>query len=285
MPVSISALLRMPTIDLARFCNEQGGTVYFVIVQNLNPTALAQLYGLGEPFEPSLLWLNTPHSSQASTGPFGFVAQVGSARFDLAASLCSETSCGIALAGNQPLAALEHLRSLVLAHDHRGGQSLLELGSPSLWAALALNAKASLTRLYGPLPWVLTPVPVSLRVSQQGWYRWARPDCGHESAGGAFELPEAVGPAARTLRLLYWASSQHRHFQVADGAGLQALVSNLEVLIDHGITEGRHLVQLAGVARGTPLGASVSAMTLLRASERPFIKVQQLLGHVPNPGQ
>lgn len=258
----------------------------FIIDQAIESDALASLYQLGEPFEPSLLLKDTEFDALAWKGPLCFGAKPSSVLAEQAAVLCLARRCGMVLAAPAPEQALAHVRTLLKVDDGSGGQSLLSLGNPHLWAALVLTAGPGAPRLFGPISQVLTPVPAYLEVAEHPWYLWPAPTQRQvDGPQRTYDLPPGFLATARTLRLLYWLDSEHAIFDSPKGGEVATAVANLETLIEHGMSEGRHLKQLHGHVNGPLLLDDAHAMAILRSDAKPSAKSEQLAGLAGQSGQ
>ncbi|QXH46270.1 DUF4123 domain-containing protein [Pseudomonas xanthosomatis] len=278
MPESIlRALLATPTCTLGAL--EPVEQLVFVIDLGIEPDALASLYQLGEPFEPTLLFKDSEFEALAWQGPCSFSAAPGSVLAEKAAELCLARRCGMVLAAANSEQAVAHVRTLLKVNDGSGGQSLLSLGKPHLWAALALTSDAQAPRLFGPLSQVLTPVPAHLEVAGQPWYLWPAPiQQQGDRPQWPYNLPPGFRATARSLRLLYWLDGEHAIFGSPKGSEVATAVANLETLIEHGMSEGRYLKQLHGQVNGPLLLDDAQAMAILRSDAKPSAKSEQLAG-------
>ncbi|QXH49191.1 DUF4123 domain-containing protein [Pseudomonas fakonensis] len=273
----LNALFATPSCTLDAL--EPAPALTFIIDQGIEPDALASLYQLGEPFEPTLLLKDSEFAGLALQGPFSFSAAPGSVLAENAAALCLARRCGMVLAAPCPEQAVAHMRTLLKVNDGSGGQSLLSLGNPHLWAALMLTAGPNAPRLFGPLGQILTPVPAHLEVAEQPWYLWpAPPQQQVDGPQWPYDLPPGLRPTARTLRLLYWLDGEHVIFGSPKGGEVPTAVANLETLIEHGISEGRDLKQLPGHVNGSLLADNAQAMAILRSDAKPSAKSEQLAG-------
>lgn len=273
----LNALFATPTCTLNAL--EPVEVLTFIIDQAIEPDALTSLYQLGEPFEPSLLLKDTELDALAWKGPFCFGAEPGSVLAEQAAALCLARRCGMVLTAPGPEQVLAHVRTLLKVNAGSGGQSLLSLGNPHLWAALVLTTGPGAPRLFGPISQVLTPVPAHLEVAEHPWYLWPAPTP-QQVAGPQwpYNLPPGFRATARTLRLLYWLDGEHAIFCSPKGREVPTAVANLETLIEHGISEGRYLKQLPGQVNGPLLADDAQAMAILRSDAKPYAKSEQLAG-------
>lgn len=273
----LNALFAIPTCTLDAL--EPVEALSFIIDQAIEPDALASLYQLGEPFEPTLLLKDTEFDALAWKGPFMFSAAFDSVLSEQAATLCLARRCGMVLAAANPDQATAHVRTLLKVNDGSGGQSLLSLGNPHLWAALVLTAGPGAPRLFGPISQVLTPVPAHLEVAEHPWYLWPAPTQQQvDRPQWPYNLPPGFQATARSLRLLYWLDGEHAIFGSPKGGEVVTAVANLETLIEHGMSEGRYLKQLHGQVNGPLLLDDAQAMAILRSDAKPCAKSEQLAG-------
>lgn len=283
----LKSLLATPTCDPDAFFHAGGhAQVYFIIDPGCDPNALAHLYQLGLSFEPMPLLLGTDLAALALQGAFGFAADVRSQLCKDAAALCARTRCGMVITGANSAAALAHARSLLQVNDSSGGQSLLSVGNPHLWAALALSVGPAASRLFGPITQVLTPAPTRLSVAEHSWYCWQAPTAGSlKGAARPLDLPPGFAAAARTLHMLYWLDAHHCALGRPKADRLPVLVANLEVLMGHDISESRYLLALSKQVNGPRLTADARAMAILQSQEEDFVKVERLARLAENTEQ
>jgi len=283
----LRALYQTPTCDIHSFCQQRGHeSLYFVVDPGRDSTALARLYQLGLPFEPMPLLIGTDLAALAAQGPFGFSAQTHSELSRAAARLCSANHCGIVFAGAERDALQNHARSLLKVNDGSGGQSMLSLGNPHLWAALALTSETAAQRLFGPCSEVFSPVPHQLSMAPAPWYHWpAPPSRSLDPKAPLLALPPGFVHTAQTLQILYWVDERYQVLGSPSLEQLPRLLGNFAALIKHGITEGRHLLKLATMAKGPDLTENAEAMSILQAHDDDFLKVEQLIHLAANHGQ
>jgi hypothetical protein len=256
------------------------GLLYFIIDQSRQPNALARLYGLGEELTPTLLLDDTEYTALAASGPLWFSAPLGSALALLGVQLCQERQAGIMLRADDDAQALAHARWLVKVNDGSGGQSLATYYLPSFWAALAMTvSEEARPRLMGPWRSVYSPAASYLEPSSEQWLSWQWERLETEippPEQGYFPLPERVMPTYRTLRWVYWLDEVRPAFGSPTAAQLPQLLDNLELLVQQGIYEGRHLLPLAELIAGAALAEQANIMAILQSREEAFIKVEHL---------
>ena len=279
----MNALLNTPTCALDAFAHNEQLT--FVIDLGTEPSALAQLYQVGQPFEPTLLLKDSTFDARAWQGPFSFSTEPQSPLALKAAALCLEKRCGMAILAHDEAQVLAHVRTLLKVNDGCGGQSYLSLGRPYLWAALALTAGPRAPRLFGPVDHVLTPAPMNLQLSENPWYLWSAPEGQRRiEGGGSYDLPPEFTVAARTLRLLYFLDADYASFGAQGVSQVTVALANLELLIDHGVSFIEHLIRLASQINGPLLANNPQAMAILSGDEMGFVKAKRLaqLAEYPN---
>lgn len=257
-----------------------GGLLYFIIDQSRQPNALARLYGLGEELTPALLLDDTEYTALAASGPLWFGAPQGSALAQLGGQLCQERQAGIMLRADDSAQALAHARWMMKVNDGSGGQSLATYYLPSFWAALAMTvSEEARSHLMGPWRSVYSPAPSYLVPTSEQWSSWQREPLEAvppPQEQGYFSLPERVMPTYHTLRWVYWLDEVKPAFGSPTAAQLPRLLDNLELLVQQGIYEGRHLLQLSELITGAALAEQANIMAILQSREEAFIKVEHL---------
>lgn len=250
-------------------------TWHFVIDQQTVPDAQAKVFAVDEPTEQILLFQRTDFHHLADQGPLWFSAEAGSALQQLGESLCQQHSAGIALCAEDRDAAIAHACWLLTVNDGSGGQSLINYYRPDIWAAMALTSSE---QLFAPWSAVYSPAPHALGARPQHWIGWHAPlDYSPNTVQKHYSLAASTQLTQRTLRWVYWIDRHYTKFNAPHGQQLPAIVDNLELLVDHGISEGRWLVRLADLVSRTRLEEQEPVMAILRGKADPFIKVDQIL--------
>lgn len=274
--VMIDSLLncgRTAVDDLAVAQNE---VLCFVIDQVRQPDALARIYGLGQPLEPTNLFINTEFDALAQQGPIWINASTPEMKA-LGADLCIERNAGICLLTNDVQHALAHARWLLKANDGTGGQSLLSYYRAELWAALTNTGENSISQLLGPWSAVLSPAPKRLGERQERWIEWrSATNSTFAPASTYFNLPPGCSAAQRLFAWMYWVDEYYEHFGKPQGESLQQIVANLTFLAGNRITQGRHLLGLSPLICGSLLQARPDVIKVLASSGPAFLKAQQL---------
>lgn len=200
----------------------------------------------------------------------------GSAATATAIDLCRENRAGILLTSSDtPKNALLHARRLLRMDSKSYGDSLARFYDPAFWSALAMTAPAQ--GLYGPWESVHTP---SAHVDDRNWRGWVRPQEAHDTTAEfsyPLQLHDDTLVAFEAVRWWYWIRS--REAESANGLlnnELSVVAGNLQLLVDHGIEEGRHLERLLPQLRQSPLQESADAMNVLSSDMPAFEKVQRL---------
>ena len=275
---ALNALLAEPRHSFEQLPREPSSqTLCFIIDRTRQPEATSRLYRVGEPMNSQGLFIGTDFAEIAADGPLWLNAPWGSRLAAEAAKLCEENFSGIALTTDDPAKALTHARWLLRANDGSGGQSLLSYHKPSLWAALAYTAGETSHQLFGPWHLVYTPAPTHFGAGNGNWLSW-RPVSELEwlRDASAFNIPDDAPKVQERLGWIYWVDEQYAAFGEPTDEELPNIAENLDVLVNHNIYEGRHLLKLAHIANGPLLETQPQAMAILQSREESFIKVEQL---------
>lgn len=275
---AMNALLAAPRYAFEQLPRDGSSqSLCFIIDRGLQPEAMSILYRIGEPMNSQPLFASTDLAELASEGPLWLVAPWGSRLAAEAARLCAENCSGIALTAEDPAQALAHARWLLKANDGSGGQSLLSYHKASLWAALVYTASNTAQELFGPWQHVYSPAPDHFGKQRGPWLAWSTDAEPHWQADNrAFNLPADTARVQARLGWVYWVDEQYTAFGEPKDEHLPAITENLDVLLEHQIYEGRHLLKLAPVVNGPLFKTRPQAMTVLQSKEESFIKVEQL---------
>lgn len=275
---AMNALLAAPRYAFEQLPRDGSSqSLCFIIDRGRQPEAMSILYRVGEPMNTQPLFGNTDFAELASEGPLWLVAPWGSRLAAEAARLCAENGAGIALTAEDPTQALAHARWLLKANDGSGGQSLLSYHKASLWAALVYTAGDTANQLFGPWQNVYSPAPRNFGPQNGHWLAWNRDAQQPWNADGpAFNLPADTARVQARLGWVYWVDEQYAAFGEPKDERLPDITENLDVLLEHQIYEGRHLLKLAPVVNGPLFKTRPQAMTVLQSKEESFIKVEQL---------
>ncbi|WP_417663557.1 DUF4123 domain-containing protein [Pseudomonas sp.] len=254
--------------------------LYFIIDQGRQPDALERLYGIGQSWSPEYLLGNTEYSHLAASGPLWFSAEKGSELAVLGMHLCKEKHAGIIISADDGQRAFAHAQWLIKVNDGSGGQSLATYYLPSFWAALA-SAVSDTQRaeLMGPWHSVYSSVPGYLDSQSDHWLSWHReaPESAQPSIEPPlFSLPQKVMPIYRTLRWVYWIDEVYPAFGSPTEQQLPQVIDNLELLVQQGIYQGRHLVQLPELVSGPAVNGRAEIMAILQSRSEAFVKIEHL---------
>ncbi|WXL24751.1 DUF4123 domain-containing protein [Ectopseudomonas mendocina] len=244
----------------------------FIIDQQAVPDIQVQIYKSGEDGAPTQLYRGSQFEHLADIGPLCFRAKAGSALQHLGEKLCQEHKGGIGLITTDYQAAVKHARDLLVVNDGSGGQSLITYYKRDMWAALALTANDG---LYGSWQSVFSPAPMHIGNKTGCWLNWM-PNSEEGPRSNRYNMPANTNAFHRNIRWVYWVDEHFELFNKPETAQLPALIDNLELLVDHGIYEGRWIVRLAGLASRFDLSRQPAVMTILRSDARPFNKVDEL---------
>ncbi|MGX5217719.1 DUF4123 domain-containing protein [Pseudomonas segetis] len=254
--------------------------LYFIIDQGRQPDALERLYGVGQSWSPEYLLGNTEYSHLAASGPLWFSAEKGTELTALGMHLCKEKHAGIIISADDGQRAFAHAQWLIKVNDGSGGQSLASYYLPSFWAALAgAVSDTQSAELMGPWRSVYSSVPGYLDSQSDHWLSWHRET--PESAqlpieNQLFNLPQKVMPNFRTLRWVYWIDEMYPAFGAPTEQQLPQIIDNLELLVQQGIYQGRHLVQLPELVSGQAVSGQANIMAILQSRNEAFVKVEHL---------
>lgn len=260
----ISQLLERPALSIPQL--EDGQSMVFIINQALAKDAWTVLQLNGELFTAELLWTGTVWQPHALKGPSWFALPASAVKG--MAKVCHLCPRGIALGTRDPQQALAHARKLMTAP--LGGSPLVAFYDPTVWAALAMNARNHLGTLFGPWDVVYTPAPGIA----QTWHEW-RP----ATLPGAWPpvFPDSVFTTYRDARWLYWLRDHPAHFGPVPDSELTRVLANLEFLVKHGIGIASDLLQLSPLVVRGDLSARHDLLPILESPERPHRRVAQLL--------
>ena len=273
------AVLDRATTGVAVEAGHPEQSLFFILDQQAVQDIQAQIFAADETVEPIQLYQGPDFEHLAESGPLWFSAPPGGALQHLGETLCQEQAAGIAVIAADGQAALAHARGLLQVNDGSGGQSLITYYRPDVWPALALTASEG---LFGPWHGVHSPAPRHIGAKPGQWLEWHADGAASSSSISArYSLTPSTQPTCRTLRWLYWVDGYYQAFNSPAPAQLPALLDNLELLVEHGINEGRWLVKLADLSSRGPLSEREAVMAVLRGKTEPFIKVEQLQALAP----
>lgn len=255
---------------------ETAQPLHFILDPALYPDLFIDL-AAHQVFAFDLLFIGTDFASLASTGPIWLSTDANSPAADCCMHLCQHHHAGIAIAAPHSNQALEHARWLLKVNDGSGGQSWVTYYQPALCAALlGTTPPSSMSQLLGPWSAVYAPSTNHIDGLAPGWLSWQLQQPSPTPAGTFFTLSPHTEPVYVTLRWLYWLDQQHAAFNQPDVEQLPALIDNLNLLRQHQIHKGRHLLELAQVMVRTDLASQPAAMAILRSADEAFDKVEQL---------
>ena len=275
--MTIESVLNRPRIEIQELGAAHSGALCFIIDQTRQPDALARLYGLGHPLEPTNLFIGTEFEALAEQGPIWVGGASTPELKALAADLCIERNAGLCLVTSDVQQALTHARWLLKANDGTGGQSILSYCRAELWAALASTAETISSQLMGPWSAILSPAPKHVSATSKRWIAWrAGTDSPSIPPSTRFNLPPECFVAQRTFAWVYWVDEHFQHFGRPQGESLQRIVANLTFLSAHRISQGRHLLKLNQLICGSLLQARPDVVGVLESEGAAFLKVQRL---------
>lgn len=256
------------------------GQRFFILDLERVPDLLQQVYSQEDPGQPRLLLNGTPHEAFADQGALWLEALPGSPLEALCLQLCREQHAGVAIQASDEHAALKHARHLLMVDDGSGGQSVLPFYRPDYWGAYALTQPQG---LYGP--WLSVGICLPTRLlgyTEDDCLVWSpTPSERVVDPSLRYFLSPQTLPAQRVLRWLYWLDSHHDVFGRYTPEQLPGVIDDLELLVDHGIYEGRWLMKLGPLLRRGPLAEQASVMSILQQPNEPFITVDLLRDLAP----
>lgn len=276
--VILNEFLARPRVSNSGLSPRRAGqSLCFIIDQSRQPEALMRLYDLGQPIEQDNLFRSTEFESLTDKGPIWLSAPESSELKSLAAQLCLERHAGIALLTDDLPAALDHARWLLKVNDGSGGQSMLNYYRPSLWAALAITSGQHLGRLTGPWSSVFSPATRHFGGLPDQWIAWhSDTNSAPDNYQTRFNLPQGCAALQKRLGWVHWVDEQYPAFGSPSQNQLPGIADNLDTLVKHRITQGRHLLRLSQLVVGPPLDQITQAMAILQSKEASFRKVEQL---------
>ena len=272
-----SWLETLPTTTQESTAEENDWTnCHFIIDQVLRPDALEKLYQIDGSITARYIFGGTEYEELADIGPVWISSNGSSASGVAAATICHESLAGLAIYTPLPTeSAFEHAQYLLTQHDHVYGESLCRYYDPRLWSALALSLPG-LHALFGPWEKVSVPLPKSGETTS--WLHWNNPI--------PKVLPVSCPPLAsssdtlalhREIRWHYWTMQYLHIFPVTvDSKNLPNIISNLQLLVDNGIHESRHLLRLLPHLPAEKLDTNSTAMSILKSSLSASQKIKAL---------
>jgi hypothetical protein len=273
---ALSALLAEPRFNFSDL-PATSESLCFIIDQGLQPDALGRLYRLGEPVVAQGLFVGTDLAGIPDE-PLWLVAPKAGKVAKVAVELCEERFSGIAISTRDPEKALAHARWLLKANDGSGGQSLLSFHKPSLWAALAYTADKAFDQLLGCWDAVYSPAPIHFGQERGQWLIWkTNGESRWEGDRAAFNLPETAAKVQARLGWVYWIDEEYAAFNEPSDDRLNDMADNLDMLLNHSIYDGDHLLKLGHVVNGPLFETQPELMAILQSKDESFIKVDRLL--------
>jgi hypothetical protein len=250
--------------------------VYCIIDRVRQPKALQHLYQQDGVNGIERLFQGTTFSEMNDVSPLWLPIKPETALAAKAIELCRTNRSGIFLTCSAPpKIAFQHAQRLLRMNATTHGDSLARFYDPAFWSALALTTCAQ--KLYGPWQSVYTP---PANPDDQMWRTWQRPEGANETLneeGYPLLLQDSTLAASNEIRWWYWVRA--RQSESANEPGndqLPIVLDNLNLLVEHGIDEGRHLERLLPHLSLQALQDSPEFMNVLRSDMPAFEKVQRL---------
>lgn len=251
-------------------------SLYCIIDSVRQPRAVEQLYQQDGISGVDRLFRNTPFAEMNDVSPLWLPLKPGSAVASKAIELCLNNRSGLLLTCSAtPEAAFLHAQRLLQMNCRRHGDALARYYDPAFWSALALTSSAQ--RLYGPWESVFTP---PAHPSDRAWRIWDKPSKTIEvSEDDAYplQLESSTLTAAEDTRWWYWVRARE-----AESASklrdeqLSTVFDNLNLLVEKGIDEGRHLERLLPRLSQSPWQERLEIMSVLSSNLPAFEKIQRL---------
>lgn len=219
---------------------QQKNSWYCLIDSIRQPSALEELYKVNGVKNVQRLFVGTPFEKLSDVSPLWIELSNTDDGLKTAAKLCIDNRSGILIVGsNNPEKDINHARSILEVETAEYGKSLARFYDPALWCALGMTN--SREALLGSWLAVFTP---PAHEDDKVWRSW-----------DIRRLPSSEAPllrissdtldAVEAVRWWYWIRNSHpeNSHKIPDSA-LPLCVSNLNILVSHGINEGRHLDKL-----------------------------------------
>lgn len=262
-------------------CTETPGAsdsvaLYCIIDTVRQPQTLRQLYQHEGITDIARLFHSTPFAALNDVSPIWLAIQPGTDLAVQAMKLCKEQRSGILISSDaSPKTALLHAQRLLHMQCKSHGDALARFYDPAFWSALALTTAAHL--LYGP--WHSVHTPPAHRDDRQ-WRTWRRPqDLNDTPAANGYplRLEDNTLAAARDIRWWYWVRARTSELtRTLPNEHLPVVLANLDLLVEHGIDEGRHLAPLLAQLSTRLLQQNPEIMNVLSSAMPAFEKVQRL---------
>ncbi|NUU38762.1 DUF4123 domain-containing protein [Pseudomonas sp. C2B4] len=277
MSAWLSLFLEQP-VAVAPWNSGRSRSLYCIIDSVRQPRALEQLYQQSDLSEVERLFQGTPFAEMNDVSPLWLQLKSGSATEAKAIKLCRDNRAGILLtSGENPQSALSHGRRLLRMNAKTHGDSLARFYDPAFWSALALTTPTQ--NLYGPWESVYTP---PAHADDQYWRIWERPQeviAPASEDSQPLQLQDNTLAAFDEVRWWYWVRArQAEATNDWPNEELPVVFANLQLLVDHGIEEGRHLERLLPYLKRRLLQERADIMGVLSSDVPAFEKVQRLEG-------
>ncbi|WP_339451363.1 DUF4123 domain-containing protein [Pseudomonas sp. EA_5y_Pfl2_R50] len=251
-------------------------TLYGIIDSVRQPRALEKLYQQSGLNGVEKLFQDTPFAEMNDVSPIWLQLTPGSPSAAQAIELCRDNRAGILLNSREkPETALLHARRLLRMNDPSHGDSLARYYDPAFWSALALTLPAR--PLFGPWDSVYTPPAHSDDQHWRVWEQTEKVDASNGEQKYPLHLTSDTLIAFDEIRWWYWIRLRNAESAVGlSDSQLSGVADNLQLLVDHGIEEGRHLERLLPNLNQGPLQARTDVMNVLSSDMPAFEKVQRL---------
>lgn len=250
--------------------------LYCIIDRVRQPKALEQLYQQDGVAGLERLFQDTPFAALNDIGPLWLPITRGTALASKAIELCRVERSGILITCETPAkGALVHARRLLRMNSKSHGDSLARFYDPAFWSALALTTDAQ--KLHGPWLSVYTP---PANPDDSLWRAWHRPEnLGDTPSEESYPLclESNTLAASKEIRCWYWLRARHPESanELRDEQ-LPLLLDNINLLVSHGIEEGRHLERMLLRMSLCSLRGNVGLMKVLNSDRPAFEKIPEL---------
>ncbi|MGP0175302.1 DUF4123 domain-containing protein [Pseudomonas sp. NCHU5208] len=243
------------------------GTYYFIIDQAVRPDALEKLYQVSGTAIARRLFDGTDYEGLSDIGPIWVAVNGCHETGFLAATICQESLAGIAVSTQySEESAIVQAQYLLTMHCDGFGESLCRYYDPRLWHALATSLQST-KNLMGEWDEVLAPFFIFEEEFNTAWLSYRNIDPQAASYG---TTSLAVGSETllqhKEFRWQFWLAQNSKllPYQL-NSDRLRATIDNLQLLVDCGISESRHLRRLLPVLPDQSLTAHSEKMAILNS--------------------
>lgn len=275
MPEWLNTCLAKPMMPLHEAIQAADWPLCFVIDRIRQPRALSELKSLADTLLIEPLFRDTDFAELMEHGPLWVVTKPRSVAARVAARLCVDQRSGIALCVGDADAGLRHARHLLKVKS-AGNLSLFRYYDPAVWTGCALAAGEQAAALYGCWHEIYSPAAQG-RGEEDLWLKWPNPRRESDPFLDApLNMHAAMLAASETQRWSYWVYQHSAQFSYPSDQQLPQLITNLRCLVEHGLQEPRHLLQLPALVTGRALVERSDVMGILSQGLPPHSALPQL---------